>query len=689
MARPKYIQTRTSVTLIGAMLCAGGCSLEDVASADANADTDTGNSTLSSGTGDDGGDVTGLTADTAGDDWTEGTGPGWDTDTDPTDADQEGTCNLDCGQGGYCDESNDVPTCVCDPGFASTGLDCVPCETIADGTLPGIVPAVRAAFEFSINGDVPPQSPYDFGRLELRNQATGDAVPLGRTNDDGASLLVVPGKYDVLYRLVEGGEALPTNEGVVLETLAIYEAAGTYAIDIPYAHYTGRISVNGEANVSNVYNFGRLWLVNPSTGDRVSLGDTRATQFSVNVVPGRYEIRYEVRENDGLVPANRSGLIQEIDIVSDTEQDIDVPMATYTGEITIDGTAVESPYEWGTLELRDIATGDVFPFAQTNDAAFSVNLIPGDYEVRYTSQEGGDAAPINRGAAVGLVSINEDTEGAIDLHTAQVSGAFTLAGETPPGSTADDGVVMLQGETGGTALLGNTHDAAYSARVLVGAYEVVYAQETASLNMPGNTHAVLTKAEVVSDDSLSIDIPVVEVTGTLTIDGDEAPNSPYDDGRLYLRNAETRDSVLLGNTRLGTYAARIVPGTYDVVYENEFSDTLLPLNRGAIVRSGVQINPDQSTLDINIPVSVLSGEVEIDGSIPSLDEGLGQLFLVDQASGDEIFIGHTGATAFTRPLTDGVYMVQYRGVAAEGASLGTSLPANSKASFACIEVVSE
>jgi hypothetical protein len=59
------------------------------------------------------------------------------------------------------------------------------------------------------------------------------------------------------------------------------------------------------------------------------------------------------------------------------------------------------------------------------------------------------------------------------------------------------------------------------------------------------------------------------------------------------------------------------------------------------------------------------------------------------ASDDSVFIGHTGATDFSKPLTDGTYIMEYRGVAAEGSELGVSLPANAAAAFACYEIASE
>ena len=176
----------------------------------------------------------------------------------------------------------------------------------------------------------------------------------------------------------------------------------------------------------------------------------------------------------------------------------------------------------------------------------------------------------------------------------------------------------------------------------------------------------------------------------MTIGGAAAPDSAYDDGRLFLRNLDTGDSVLLGSTRHGTYAARVVPGTYDVIYQNEISDTLLPINQGALLQAGVLIEGPDVMLDIDVPVETLVGNVEIQGADPSAAEGIGRLYLRDLATDDVMFIGDTDSAAnFSKPLTGGTYLMEYRGIPAQGATLGTSLPANENAAFACFEIVSD
>ena len=51
---------------------------------------------------------------------------------------------------------------------------------------------------------------------------------------------------------------------------------------------------------------------------------------------------------------------------------------------------------------------------------------------------------------------------------------------------------------------------------------------------------------------LDVDIEAVPVSGQLTFDGDQPPSSVYQDGRLFLRNTELDDSLLLGSTHGGS-----------------------------------------------------------------------------------------------------------------------------------------
>ncbi|MBV1857293.1 MAG: hypothetical protein KUG77_02700, partial [Nannocystaceae bacterium] len=192
----------TSLALAGA---ACGIDLADGGAATDTDPTEDDNSPAGSSTG-------ATTADaaesgTSGFTGEPGGGSSGDSDGTPTDTaggDSDSDCELECSGLGYCEPSADGPTCVCDSGSASTGLDCIPCEPIESGMLPAQIPAIRASFAFFHNGEQPPASGLQYGRVSLRNQASGDVVELGATYDTKVSVFMVPGIYDVQYEHRQG-----------------------------------------------------------------------------------------------------------------------------------------------------------------------------------------------------------------------------------------------------------------------------------------------------------------------------------------------------------------------------------------------------------------------------------------------------------------------------------------------------
>ncbi len=677
--------------MLAAFALAPGCGVDLASDEDdkAAAETDTdGPAGLGTETGTD--DTAGP-GDSDGPNGTGLTGAGDSTSGGGTDEGDSACDMLDCSGAGFCELGDEGPVCVCDAGFATIGLDCLPCEPVSAGMLPAEVPAVRADFTFKLDGVEAPASGLEFGRITLRNLASGDRVAVGPTHAP-ASLLMVPGTYEVLYEFREGSE-FPRNHAAVLKQVEIREDNTKLEIDIVPRVVRGSISFpEGSAPASPGLNYGRVWLVDPRTEDRVLLGTTQDAVYDVRVVAGAYEVHYEFRESSGEAPINRDAFIASLEVPDsgDTVRDIVIPVARLTGSVHVDGKTISSGLDYGRLELRDTATGDRFRLGDSNEKSYDVTLVPGNYELVYSAQEFGGQTPVNRNAVVQTIDVAAgDNNVSIDLRTARVDGRFFVDTAAPPTEVFDDGVVSLEGTTGDPIILGNTRTGTYARRVLVGTYQVFYAQETASLTMPVNTHAKIGKPlPIEGDQALDIDIDVVEVVGTMTIDGIPAPDSAYDDGRLFLRDAESGDSVLLGNTREGTYAARLVPGTYDVVYSNEFSDTLLPVNQGAVLTYGVRVTGG-AALNIDVPVSTMVGSVGIAGSEPSTAEGSGALYLRDVRTGDEVFIGDTRAAEFTKPLTLGTYLMEYRGTAAAGATLGTSLPANANAAFACVEITAD
>lgn len=679
-----------SAWCLSSLVATTACGLDLADSNDPNGDTET-----SSGTGEPG--------TTAPGDWTGdgGTGPGGQGDSssesggdsgaepEDDDAPELADCTeLKCDNG-FCEVTEDGPQCVCEEGFASTGLACIPCDSLDGGKLPALVPTVQPSFVFLIDGEAPPASAFETGWVWLSNRTTGDEVFLGSTFQQTATTRLVPGTYDVVYEFREGGDVVPRNTRSVVERIEVQPNIDSYTIDVPTSSMRGSIAFESGAPPAAGLDRGRLWLVDAHGGERTYLGDTFDGTYDARIIPGTYALHYTFVESTGHAPSNPDGFLTTLEVApNDSPYNINIETTLVSGDITVDGDLVDSGLDAGDLELVDVDSGDRFWLASTHTGTFARTLLPGTYDVVFSVREPGPRMPQNRNTVVTRLEVTPDTtDYPINLETALVSGTFSLDGAEIPSDGPDSGTLTLRDPSGGWVELGSTTAGSFERRVLAGTYDIVYSQQAAGSSMPVNTSAHL-ESRVVSAGAqpLDIDIPTVEVNGNLALDGEDAPDVSYDDGRLYLRNRETGDSALLGNTREGGYRARVVPGTYDIVYENELSTQLLPVNRRAILETGVVVNANAALLNIDVPVSTLSGEVQIDGTSPQISEGLGHIYLRDTNSQEAVFMGHTGTASFTKPLTPGTYLVEYRGVPAEGETLGESLPANSNAPFACYAI---
>ena len=291
--------------------------------------------------------------------------------------------------------------------------------------------------------------------------------------------------------------------------------------------------------------------------------------------------------------------------------------------------------------------------------------------------ESGTNVPQNQRARFTSVIADELGTPELSVPMISVSGAMTINDAAPPASEFDDGLLYLGGvDSDDTVLLGNTHDGAYQVNVIPGDYHVYYAQQTSGGVVPDNKYArVLEAVPVTESGVIDVDIQAVPVSGALTIDGAQPPSSVYEDGRLYLRNTEQGDSILLGSTHGGNYAAIVVPGSYELIYSQEAGGQV-PANQSASLGlQQISVNP---TLNIDIPVNDLTGQVLFDEQpAPDTSADGGQLYL-RSAAGDSVLLGNSFDPSFATKLVSGTYGIYYRSTA----SIAT--PQNENGRVGCI-----
>lgn len=662
--------------IVASLLALGGCSTSDAFDAGANGD-------LSSG-GDPTDGPLGTTATAS------------DTDFDTTDADTSGpgetaeppntgsetgedgvACGLDCGEGGECvPDEQGAPRCMCEDGFADNGATCVACVAPPAGV---DLAMSEISLRLTINGVSPPADDSEYGDLFLRSVATGDVVALGDTRSPDLQASVLAGTYDVFYSHVAGSAVVPVNRNARIGTLDAADDVEN-VIDIPAVVVTGSFSFDAAPAPADPSESGRVWLRDPDTGDEAPLGDTSVGFYSAIVVPGDYQLEYRATAGSGIAPMNPRGTFGTFTAQhSEVPTDIDIPTVQVSGAFSFDGApAPDDPSESGRILLGRGA--DVVAVGNTTVGFYSVRLLPGAYDVTYEAVAGAGIAPANERAVIGsLVAKGAAMTSDIDIDTVVVEGSLTFNGATPPADPTDDGFVVLRHANGDRVLLGNTATGSYSRRVVAGFYDVYYVQDTSSTDAPRNTNARIRELEATDGAFGDIDIPRVDVSGTITLDGAPPPDSDYQDGHLFLRDPESGDSVLLGTTRAGAYSAPVVPGDYEVVYVAQTPGAPLPINTGATIGELSVAAGKPVVVAIDVPALSLAGAVTVNGAAAPMDTlDIGNLYLVDTHTREQMYLGSTYDAAYQQTLTPGEYLVYYRVLTSTGL-----VPENVDANLGC------
>lgn len=610
-------------------------------------------------------------------------GAGIDTDATgatatAADGDSDGSlCDLDCGRGGECVFAEDgAPQCECYEGYANNGATCVACVEAPNGI---DLDMSRARLRVTINGATPPASPLEYGEISLRHRDTGDVVLLGDTRTPELEASVIAGRYDVFFSRMVGSAVVPANANARIGSLDVVEGVDV-TLDIPVVTLSGTFAFDGAPAPKTPTENGRVWLRNADTGDQILLGTTNAGVYSVLVTPGDYTLVYEGIIGSEIAPANHRGTFGAVTVgTTDTTFDVDIPTVRLSGAFSFDGLdAPDAPTEYGRITLRGV--DDEINLGETRAGGYGVRVLPGTYDVVYEAVIGAEIAPANQRAVVTTIAADAGaTVKDIDIATVQLEGALMFNGEPAPADPTDDGYVLLRHANGDEVLLGMTSAGTYSRRVIVGAYDVYYVQDTSRESAPRNSNARIRELVTGDGGSTDIDIGRVAVTGTILLAGQTPPDSDYQDGHLFLRDMVTGDSVLLGNTRAGQFSAPVVPGEYEVVYVAETAGALLPVNTGAVI-GDVMIDVGMPfDLPIDVPALSLAGAVTVNGAAAPMDTlDVGSLYLVDAQTQDQIYLGSTYDGAYAQTLTPGSYLVYYR----VGTSSG-GVPANANANLGC------
>jgi len=382
-------------------------------------------------------------------------------------------------------------------------------------------------------------------------------------------------------------------------------------IDVPASQLDGAILLAGGAFPSSVYQSGEIYLRDQATESLLELGKTFDDAYQALVVNGTYDSAYH-HANGNDVPANEFGIVtSDIAVNTAATVDVDVQSASVRASFQLNGAAFPtSVYNHATFYLQPVGGDELIVLGDSHIVNDIINVMPGNYHVIYSHQQGGQV-PANRNARVmSNVAINGSASVDIDITSVDVRTAFALNGGAFPNSQYLYATFYLVDALDDEVLLGNSFDAPGTVSVIAGTYDIEYRHQQGD-SIPLNKKTIVRAAvDLTAGGDASVDVTGVMLSVNATLNGQAFPVSEYQDGILELFDAVTGSYSLLGNTHSPFVDLVVIPGTYDVAYSHETGDAVPQNIRGTVSNTYV-IAGDQQ-LDLDVTGHLLTGSITLD-----------------------------------------------------------------------------
>jgi hypothetical protein len=422
-----------------------------------------------------------------------------------------------------------------------------------------------------------------------------------------------------------------------------------------------------------------LWASKASAlfdGPQLSLGRTDETPQPVRVVPGVYDVYYSWVYGTE-VPRNQiTRVLHGVSIQNDGVLTIDVPMILIGGVKRHNGDPFPDDGSGAELSLRSVGHRGEVRLGGTLPSEFAVRIIPGTYSFEYDWTEGA-TIPRNRHATIRRLILSRGRSNLVlNVPSVVQDFAFLHNGAAFPGSVYDHGDIVLTRPDREEVLAGSSHEPPTTVLLIPGTYDAHW-RYVAGATVPRNEDGPFRHGLVINGSSQVIDVPSFEVSGDIRLNGQTPPASAYENARLSLSVPDSEDHVYLGESRHGSFAAHVVPGRYDIVYEHLTGSTVLPSNPRATLARGWDIAAD-ATRTIDIPAGTYEGVFLLNGeAFPESQYESGSLYLLPRSGDDPpTILGYTPAGAFIRRVIPGRYRSAYAHVAG-----ATIVPSNVLTTF--------
>ncbi|MBK7864179.1 MAG: hypothetical protein IPJ65_37405 [Archangiaceae bacterium] len=437
----------------------------------------------------------------------------------------------------------------------------------------------------------------------------GPSASLGATGPGSFALLLYAGAYDLR---VSNTTDCPSGQlpcqGFRARTAMPVNVSGAIDLDLPVVNLSGQVTGNGQPLVASPNNASRGELIfegDVEGGDpAMRLSASGPASYQLKVYAGTYAVTLDNRTGDcerGPLPCGRRTVRAPAAITASGVLDVDVPVVRVGGVVTVNGAALpdsSSGLRRGLLKL--FGPSDTAAWVgPSGPAQFEVMLYPGTYRVEYVGVQNCQGVPCHPHVVQPALVVSTSQSLAVDLPVISVSGAVTVNGGTvEDGASARGELQFVEGD-GGTvvAKLSASGPATYQAALFAGAHRVLFANTTDCANdgslrpLPCTRGVELTQRTLSTSGSLDLDLPVVTLAGTVTMDGAQVPDAQSGSARGELRfrpgGVAAAFSARLTTSGPALYQVKLLRGAYDVDVDSS-ADCLGPLPCQSVQLLGCQ-----------------------------------------------------------------------------------------------------
>lgn len=443
------------------------------------------------------------------------------------------------------------------------------------------------------------------------------------------------------------------------ESCIDFDGVGDSVI-IPVITISGDFILNGGSFPASEFDDAMISFRNRLTGGTFEIGNTHDLNYSVNIIPGRYDVLYSSETAGDETPHNTGAvLMSDVDLQASRTLDIEVTSYMLGGNFLLNGVPFPGvEYDDAVIFLESELAGTL-ELGETKFQAFAdVPALPGDYDIRYQLETPGDLVPRNQWGLVGQTSVTGNNPSIeIDVPSVAISGTFKHNGVTMPADDGDDGRFYLETVSGDRALLGNSHEQTFEKNIMPGTYDLYWEKESPGATVPFNPRARVATGLVTAGGDVPVDMSSHIMAGDFALNGLAFPASDKNTARIVARDAATGDSTVLRQTHFGSYNRRMVDATYDLFYQHE-AGPLVPQNLLTSLGS-VSVQSDV-TFDIGIQAGTFAALANLDGApFPANMSQSGNILLRDRTSPDWANAGTTDFLPIQALLVAGSYDVYY------------------------------